>query len=100
MPEKDFLIAPSILSADFAKLGAEVDASTGARRGGPRLELYDLSGDLSESSDMAATSQELVAMLAERLSKELERRGASMSLALPDRVPVPLPRALAPLQGR
>ena len=26
MPEKDFLIAPSILSADFAKLGAEVDA--------------------------------------------------------------------------
>ena len=52
------------------------------------------------SGDMAATSQELVAMLAERLSKELERRGASMSLALPDRVPVPLPRALAPLQGR
>ena len=30
MPEKDFLIAPSILSADFAKLGAEVDASLAA----------------------------------------------------------------------
>ncbi|MEE2940285.1 MAG: hypothetical protein VX460_07870, partial [Planctomycetota bacterium] len=61
---------------------------------------YDLSGDLSEASDMAATSPELVAMLAERLSKELERRGASMSLALPDRAPVPLPRVLAPLSGR
>ena len=49
---------------------------------------------------MAAASPELAAMLAERLSNELERRGASMSLALPDRVPVPLPRALARLQGR
>merc|ERR1719199_1114887 len=28
--DKDFLIAPSILSADFAKLGAEVDASLAA----------------------------------------------------------------------
>ena len=80
--------------------GAEIDSSTGARSGGPRLELYDLSGDLSETHDMAGTSLELAAMLAERLSKELERRGASMSLALPDRVPVPLPRALAALQGR
>jgi ribulose-phosphate 3-epimerase len=30
MPEKDFLIAPSILSADFAKLGEEVDNALAA----------------------------------------------------------------------
>lgn len=30
MPEKDFLIAPSILAADFACLGAEVDAALAA----------------------------------------------------------------------
>lgn len=80
--------------------GAELDEATGARKGGPRLELYDLSGDLGETTDLATEHPDLLAFLAERLSKELEERGASMSLALPDRKPVPLPRVLAPLPDR
>ena len=39
-------------------------------------------------------------MTKNHVALELEERGASMSLALPDRKPVPLPRVLAPLPDR
>lgn len=74
--------------------GAELDAESGARSGGPRVELYDVKRDPGETRDLAGERPELLAEMAEQLSRALERRGASMSLALPDRTPVPLPRAL------
>ena len=66
------------------------------RRGAPRRAASEptTSGDLSRSATWPRRRKSSSPCRG-GLSKELERRGASMSLALPDRVPVPLPRALA-----
>lgn len=75
--------------------GADFDPRTGRRTGGPRLELYDLRADPGERDDLAAEDPTRVAALAQTLSLCLEASGAAMSLRLPDRVPVPLPRFTA-----
>ena len=73
--------------------GAQLDAATGKRTGGPRFELYDLSTDVGEAHDLAAERPATVAALAQVLSARLEAAGASMSIDLRSGLSVPLPRA-------
>jgi arylsulfatase A-like enzyme len=66
---------------------------------GPRIELYDLAADLSETNDLAASRPELARALLLELDAWMVRTGANLSIDRSTGEPVPRPAAFATTIG-
>jgi hypothetical protein len=84
--------------------GPGIEPFTSIRRGdwkllwfhdGPRIELYDLAGDLGETNDVAADHPELVRELLRELDAWYADTGASRSLLTETGEPIGLPSSSA-----
>ncbi|MGA1631913.1 MAG: sulfatase [Phycisphaerales bacterium] len=62
---------------------------------GPRIELYDLAADLSETNDLAASHPELARALLLELDAWMAETGANLSIDRSTGEPVPRPAAFA-----